>query len=154
MLPLRLRPHICCKGGLRLMLRGAIRPIISFCESSLGHSAFCVVKDSCQELSCELAGEGGAPLGSVIGQVDDLAGKASWEAGGLGARNLALNGLKGPRGKGSTRGRGGNRRSSPKSAPRPLEDKERTLLKTESEKCFSSQDLAGKAWASTHGREH
>lgn len=91
---------------------------------------------SCQELSCELAGEGGAPIGSVIGQVDDFAGKASWEAGGLGARNFVLNGLNGPRGKGSTRGRGGNRRSSLRSAPRPLEDKERTLLGTVSEGWF------------------
>lgn len=103
-----------------------------------------MANDSCQELSCELAGEGGAPIGSVIGQVDDFAGKASWEAGGLGARNFVLNGLNGPRGKGSTRGRGGNRRSSLRSAPGPLEDKERTLLETVSERWFLFPRRRGK----------
>ena len=42
----------------------------------------------------------------------DLTGNDSWELGGLGAKILEAKGLKGPRGNGSTRGRGGSRRSS------------------------------------------
>lgn len=92
------------------------------------------MKVSCQELPWELAGEGGATMGSDVGHVD-LTGNVSWVLGGLGAKNLLLNGLNGPRGKGSTRGRGGNRRSSLISAgPTLLEDKERTLL-------YQSQNL-------------
>ena len=73
-------------------------------------------------------------MGSDVGHVD-LTGKVSCVLGGLGAKNLLLNGLNGPRGKGSTRGRGGNRRSSLISAgPTLLEDKERTLL-------YQSQNL-------------
>lgn len=66
-------------------------------------------------------------MGSDVGQAD-LTGKASCEAGGLGAKLLELlNGLNGPRGKGSTRGRGGNRRSM-SVPPTLLAGKERTLL--------------------------
>lgn len=112
------------------MFRGAIRATSSFCERSLGHSmVFWEENESCQVLSWEFAGEGGATMVSGVGR-DDLTGKASCEVDGLGAKVLALNGLNGPRGRGSTRGRGGNRRSSLMStAPTPLEDKERTLLK-------------------------
>lgn len=92
---------------------------------------------------------------------DDLAGKASCEVGGLGAKGLALNGLKGPRGRGSTRGRGGNRRSSLMSAaPAPWEDKERTLLKAKSEFCRlhfdQGKDLRKRAMARvvTRHRSH
>jgi len=75
---------------------------------------FWAANDSCQELSAELAGEGGATICSPLDH-GDLNWNDSWAAPGvLGANDsLAWKGLKGPRGNGSMRGRGGNRRSSP-----------------------------------------
>lgn len=57
----------------------------------------------------------------------DLTGKASWELGELVAPMLVVNGSKGPRGKGSTRGSGGKRRSSLMSAVLDALERERTL---------------------------
>lgn len=100
--------------------------------SSWGQSnTFCAGIASAQELSAELAGDGGVTMCSADGQ-EDLTGKESCELAGLGARALGLawNGLNGPRGKGSPRGRGGRRRSSPTSALDPWEMDRRALGKS------------------------
>lgn len=74
--------------------------MISLCERSLGQSPaapFCMAKDSCQELSAELAGEGGVTMCSE-GAQDDLNWKVSWGLGVVGTRaSFELNGLKRPR---------------------------------------------------------
>lgn len=58
----------------------------------------------------------------------DLTGNASWELGELVvAPMLEVNGSKGPRGKGSTRGSGGKRRSSLMSAVLDALERDRTL---------------------------
>lgn len=77
------------------------------------------MNDSCQELSAELAGEGGAAMCSLPDQ-GDLNWNESCGPGVVGGKfSLLWNGFKwnGPRGNGSTRGRGGRRRSSPRSEP-------------------------------------
>lgn len=62
----------------------------------------------------------------------DLTGKVSCVLGGLGAKMLGVKGLKGPRGNGSARGRGGNLRSSPRSTgPDELVEMECMLLRVE-----------------------
>lgn len=67
---------------------------------------------------------------SVTGN-GDLTGNDSWELGGLGAKILEeAKGLNGPRGNGSTRGRGGNRRSSVISVALGALAIERTLLRS------------------------
>ena len=84
-----------------MIVLGAIRDRTSDWESSPGNSGdFCAEKGSCQELSAEYAGEGGAAIESEDGQ-DDLTGNDS-VVGVLGAWPLGVNGLNGPRGKGTT----------------------------------------------------
>lgn len=111
------------------MFFGAIKLSRSAGESSWDQSkALRGVKLSGQELSAELAGEGGVTMCPETGH-DDLAGIVSCGLGGLGAKMLEVKGLKGPRGNGSARGRGGNLRSSPRSTgPDELFEMERMLL--------------------------
>lgn len=112
------------------MFFGAIKLSRSAGESSWDQSkALRGVKLSGQELSAELAVEGGVTMCSETGH-DDLAGIVSCGLGGLGAKMLEVKGLKGPRGNGSARGRGGNLRSSPRSTgPDELFEMERMLGK-------------------------
>lgn len=95
------------------MFLGATKAMISAEEKSLGQpKAFWVEKVSRKEPSAELAGDGGdTPCSEEDGQ-EDLTENESWELGGLGANTFDVSGLNGPGGKGSTRGRGGSRRSS------------------------------------------
>lgn len=98
------------------MLRGCTRARMSEYESSLGQpNAFRVENGSLTERSTELTGEGGdtIELYSTPSHFEDLtlAGKVSWEAGGLWTLEIGVKGLlKGPGGRGSMRGKGGRRR--------------------------------------------
>lgn len=88
---------------------------------------FCEEKESCHELSAELAGDGGVSTCSDGGQ-DVLGENESCGLGGLWPK-AEMRGLKGPRGKGSARGRGGSLRSSASSEiPEPSELKELRML--------------------------
>jgi hypothetical protein len=82
----------------------------------------------------------------------DFAGKVSCGLGGLGAKMLEVKGLKGPRGNGSARGRGGNLRSSPRSTgPDELFEIERMLLRVER---YCQSDNILKRWQTliTYGK--
>lgn len=75
----------------------------------------------------------------------DVAGKGCCGLGGV-VRDWGVKGLKGPRGKGSTEGRGGSLRSSVNSKE-PLEEKEFRML----QESKSEMDIGKKQ--PTHGRE-